>query len=216
MSDKSHHTPRDPNHPAMPEPSGAYPPQSVETGGFGAQSYAQHEGAVPPQQGQPEYGGYGQPYAQQAFLPSDQGPRRPGTVLAGCIMAWVGSAIGLAMGLFFVTITEDSAVFDDYDFGMSRSDAVTMFQLTGGFMIVWCLLVIVMAVFAFRGARWAALALLVMAGLTTVMTLVNAFTGGGGGGFAGVAWAVASALLIYQSQSAKEWFAAKAAQRRAG
>ena len=214
MSDKSHQPPGDPNHPAMPDSSGASPPQSVETGGFGAQSYEQQEGAIPPPQGQFEYGGYGQPYAQQALAP-DQTLRRPGTVVAGCIMAWVGSAIGLVMGLFFVTITEDSAIFDDYDFGMSRSDAVTMFQLTGGFMIVWCLLVIAMAIFAFRGARWAALTLLVMAGITAVMTLVNAFSGGGGGGLAGVAWAVASAFLIYQTRSSKEWFAAKSAQRRA-
>lgn len=215
MSDKSHQAPHDPNHPSMPEPPGAYPPQSVETGGFGAQAYGQHEAAVPPQQGYPEYGGVGQPYAQQAFLAGGEGPRRPGTVIGGCIMAWVGSAIGLVMGLFFVTITEDSQIFDDYDFGMSRSDAVTMFQLTGAFTIFWCLLVAVMAVFAFRGARWAAIALVVMAGITTVMTLINAFSGGGGGGFAAVAWSVTSAALIYQTQSAKRWFEAKAAERRA-
>jgi hypothetical protein len=200
----------------MPRSSGAYPPVSAESGAFGAQAYGQHDGPRPQQEGYPEYGGLAHPVVPHSYPGLVQPPRRPGLVVAGCVMAWLGSTLGLLSGFFFVSLTEDSAVFDDLDMGMSRADAVTLFQITGAFLIVWCLAVAVMAVFAFRGARWAAIALQVMAVVMALVSIANWATSGSPQGAFGMVWALASAALIYQNRPAKDWFAAMTAARRRG
>jgi hypothetical protein len=209
MSDKSHH-PHDPAHPPPEQPS--FPPQSLESGNFGASTYERPGTPLPPQEGYPEYGGYTS--SQQPFYPSADRPSRPVTVIIGCIMAWVGSAVGILIGALFLSITEDSALFDDVDLDVNRADAVDVLNLTGAFLLGWCLIVVVMAFLAFRGAKWAAITLLVMAGIMIALTLVTIVSGGGGQGVIGLLWSLASAALIYLNRPAKEWFAAKAEAKR--
>jgi hypothetical protein len=209
MSDKSHH-PYDPAHPPPDQP--AFPPSSLESGNFGASTYERPGTPLSPQEGYPEYGGYGSP--QQPFYPPADRSTRPVTVLIGCIMAWVGSAVGLLMGALFLSITEDSALFDDVDLDMNRADTVDVLNLAGAFLVGWCLIVVVMAFLAFRGAKWAAITLLAMAGIMVALTLVSMVTGGGGQGIVGLIWAGVSAALIYLNRPAREWFAAKAEAKR--
>jgi hypothetical protein len=211
MSDTSHPS-HDPYHPAAPEPT-AHAPASLEGGGFGTPAYSQH-GPLPPQAGYPEYGAYGSPHPQQAFHPPGTAPRRPGTVLAGCILAWVGSVFGVLVGLLLLSVSEDSPLFDEVDLGMSRADAVDAMHLAGGFLAGWCLVVAVMAVLAFRGVKWAAIALVVMAGLMVVLSLLSMVGSGGIQSLVGLLWSVGSAALIYLNRPAKAWFEAKAAAKR--
>jgi hypothetical protein len=211
MSDKSHQ-PHDPAHPPPPEQP-AFPPQSLESGNFGASTYGPPGHPLPEQAGYPEYGAYGSPHAQQAFQAPGYGPKRPVTVLIGCIMAWIGAGFGILIGLVLLSISEDSSVFDEVDLDMSRSDVVDLMHVTGAFLAALCLIVIVMAVFAFRGAKWAAITLVVMAGIMVVLTLVSMVTGGGAQGAPGLIWSVVSGVLIYLNRPAREWFEAKSAAK---
>lgn len=216
MSDKSRQ-PYDPNHPAMPDPGAAYPPQSAETGAFGAQAYGQHEGPVPPQQGYPEYGAYGQPHAQQAYQPPGGTPKRPGSVLAGAVLAWIGGAIGLLFGVVSIGSADDlvADLPESAKEGFTDAEMVDALQVLGVVIAVWCLAVIVLATLAFLGRRWAAIGVVAMAAVFSAMMLVGVLSGNGAG-LAFVAWTVASAVLIYFTNAAKEWYTAKAAARSAG
>jgi hypothetical protein len=129
-------------------------------------------------------------------------------VLAGCVLAWVGATVGVLSGLFFISVDENSQIFDDLAGGMSRSEAADVMQVTGILTLVWCLVVAVVAIFAFRAARWAGIALLVMAGLVGLLTVYNLLAAGGGSGVVGFAWSAASAYLVYLHPRSKEWFAA--------
>ncbi len=88
---------------------------------------------------------------------------RPPAVFAGCVMAWVGDIIGLVVGIFLLFMPSNSPALDAYS-PSDRAHVASALHVVGGTLIVWCPIVILVAVFAFRGARWAPLALMVMAG----------------------------------------------------
>ncbi|MBA3309902.1 MAG: hypothetical protein H0U28_07545 [Nocardioidaceae bacterium] len=139
--------------------------------------------------------------------------RRPWTVLVGCILAWVGGALGVFLSAFAFTRNQDSEILDDLPAGTDRGDALAAIQAGAGVLLVWCLIVLVLAFFAFRGVRWAAIALLVLAGLVALAVLLNLLLAGSSAGIPILAWSVASAVLIYRTPASKDWFDVRAAAR---
>lgn len=139
--------------------------------------------------------------------------RRPWTVLVGCILAWVGGAFGVLSGAYSLTLDEGSQFIDDLPDDVDRADALATIQLNASMLLGWCLIVVVMAFLAFRGARWAAITLLVMAGVVSLVALLNLLLAGSVTGLPGLVWSVGSAVLIYRTKASKDWYDAHAAAR---
>ncbi len=212
--------PPPPPDPQQPRRSGgAFPPASGQGGSSDAPGYQPYPGSSPPgsapyEAGQPQQGypAFGAGPGASGVPPTEV--KRPGTVLAGCILAWVGSVFGLLLGVLFLSLSENSSVFDDLDGDMNRADLVDALRITGGVLLAWCLVVFVLAVLAFRGAKWAAITLVVMAGVMAAFGLIGVVSGSGQG-VLGLLWAAASATLIYLNRPAKQWYAAVADRRAA-
>lgn len=149
----------------------------------------------PPPPADPQYGqNYGYPQGPQGT------PSRPGTVLAGCIMTWVGGAFGLFAGLVLAAASGQSEFRNRLNLG---DDLANVIQAIGVVVILWSLLAIVLAVFAFRGRRWAGIALLVMAGIYLVVAVIGMVTAGDATGLFGPAYSILAAVLIYTGL--KKW-----------
>lgn len=168
----------------------------------------------------PDYSGYGQaPYAQGPGGAA-QPLKRPGSVLAGCILAWVGGALGLCMGAMIAAIGGSETVKQELvDQGMLNpsevDDYINAARISMGILAVWCLAVIVVAAFAFAGRPWAGLTLFVMAAVYVVISLIQVVMSGTvGSGVVGIAWVVLSGVLVYRSASGKAWFEQRKAMAR--
>ncbi|MBA2774400.1 MAG: hypothetical protein H0U36_10215 [Nocardioidaceae bacterium] len=143
----------------------------------------------------------GDPYGYGGDRPA---PKRPGTLLAGCIMSWIGSAVGLLLGGVFLAASSNDELLDQMASNVDRADAQTFLQTFGGVLLVWSLLTLVFSILAFIGKRWAAIALVVLGGLWVAFNLYALVTGGEAQGLVGIIWVgVASVLVLIGS---KEWF----------
>ena len=168
----------DPQYPPPPPPE-----QQYWQGQPGSSQYGQPPGAFP-ESGQSQYGGAQPgPYS---------GPRR-GTVTAGCIMTWIGAVIGVGLGVFLAALASDADV--QRRLGLAAEDAGLLQALSIGF-VLWSVLAAVLAFFAFRGAFWAAIALLVMAVLYLIFQLLS-LTQGQGGNILGPVYSLIAAGLIF-------------------
>lgn len=143
-------------------------------------------------------------------LPDDY-PRiisRPSSVFAGCVMAGLGGAVGLMIGLFLLSLSASSPALAGLP-PADRADTAQALRLVGAVSVVWCPLVMVAAYFAYRGARWAAWTLVGMATVYVLAAIIGSSTGSSAtpGGI-GIIWALASAALVYATRPAREWFRA--------
>jgi hypothetical protein len=132
--------------------------------------------------------------------------RRPWTVLAGCLLAWIGATAGAFNGFLLLTLTPSSPALASFSVA-DRTKQVSFFHLLGTGLLIWCLAVMVVAVFAFRRARWAALTLLVLGIIWTLASIFNGLGGAGLGVVLSVGWVVASITLLYFARQSKDWFA---------
>lgn len=140
--------------------------------------------------------------------PTSVSSRRPGTVLAGCILAWVGSAAGIYTAVVLLTASQQSGLYD----GLSadqRLEVASVYRLVGILNLIWCPIVILAALFAFRRAKWAAITLVLMAVVWILVNIFNALAGGGFGVVLGVVWTTASVTLVYFLRPSREWYAAR-------
>ncbi len=131
-------------------------------------------------------------------------PDRPGTVLAGCIMSWVGAAFGGVIAIALIFASGDPDFQDQLNI---TSEGAASLRLIAIFIVLWCLLVAGLAVQVFRRKRWAAIALAVMAGIFTIFTVVNMVSSGTPSGLVGVAYAVAAVVLLFNGS--RTWYAAR-------
>ena len=141
---------------------------------------------------------------------SDPSPRyveRPWTVFAGTVMAGVGGVVGLVLGLFLLSMSTSSTALAPVAVE-DRADLVRGIHLVGAISSIWCPIVVVAAVFAFRGARWAALTLVAMAGIYGLVSVAASVLNSTAQGGIGLIWALVSAALVYGSQGARAWFRA--------
>lgn len=136
-------------------------------------------------------------------------PRRPGTLLAGCIMTWIGSSLGLLVGVALVAAGSSDEFLTELPSNVDRADAQSLFQVIGAVVIVWCLLTLVFSILAFTGKRWAAIVLVVLGGLWVAFSLYGMATGGGGvQALLSIVYVGVASLLVLLGS--KEWFDHKA------
>lgn len=127
--------------------------------------------------GRSEYGftpyeGYKPSATVSPYGPPATGPaRRPGTVLAACLMTWIGNGL-LSAGLVLAVIVGLAGGFDETsEGGDDDTTAVMVFSII---VLVICVALILLAVAAFRGRLWAAVTLTVVGGLVAGLMLLSA------------------------------------------
>lgn len=138
--------------------------------------------------------------------------RRPGTVTAACILTWVFSSLAIvaaAVLLVMVTAGRDEFVDDwqaepDLD-GLDvapETAAGVIVAVTASF-IVLAVLAIVVAVAAFRRSSAARVTLMVLSGLSALVSLVLSLA------IVPFLWVIASTvtLILLFTTSANRWFA---------
>lgn len=199
MSDPTGNGPQD-DQPQQQPP--AYPPPQQNPYGQQPQAPAQQPAQQPAQEpaqpfGQPQYGqppqdygqqqGYGQPaYGQPpAYGQSYQDPdKRPITVTVAGIITLVLSGLTLALlvlGMAALGVAREEVVdqmrgepgLGDID----PNDIVSVLLVVFGAFIVWCILAMVLAVFAMRRSNGARIGLVVSAALAAVLSLLAITSG---------------------------------------
>ena len=172
--------------PAEPTPPyGQQPPPPSPYGQPPAQPpYGQQPPAQPPY-GQPAYGqpGYGQPaYGQPAYGQQGYGDpgRRPGSVTAAGVLTLIFSGLllvtfGFVLVMFLVArsvVVDQMATapgFEDVD----PNDIVTGVVVIMVGLVLWCLVAMVLAVFAMRRSNGARVGLVISASLAAILCMVS-------------------------------------------
>lgn len=170
-----------------PGPYGSSPqgedPQQPSAGGY----------PPPPPYGHPQQpGAFPAPYADPAAP-----VQRPGTVTAGCVMAWIGGGLGVLLGI--VLLVAGDQVADQVG---APAGAV---EVAGAILAMMSLAALVLAVFAYRRVKGAAIALMVLAIAYLGFGLYSLLTDNGGNPVGGL-YSALSAWLVYGNADAKAWF----------
>ncbi|HLV55627.1 MAG TPA: hypothetical protein VKY71_08655 [Actinotalea caeni] len=168
---------------------------------------------------QPPYGRpneqqpYGPPsYGQPGFGPAPVMPgapwpsvptRRPGTVTAGAVMAFIGGAFMVVVGLVLAVLSGSAemteAITETYGPGMGSAATIL-----GVALAVVGALIIVFGAMAFTGRQWGAVALAVITGLSLVGTITD-IASGTGGSVVGLGWSIVATALLLSSGS-RAWY----------
>lgn len=143
-----------------------------------------------------------------SYLPPAAPPRRPGSVVAACAITWVccGFAALVALLLIGVLAVDADGLFAELhrqnpslaDQGVSDATLEAATWVTAVALLLWALVSSVLAVFVFRRARWAVVALIVSAGLVAMVCLVGSLASPALA-LPGVLAAVTGALLLRSS-----------------
>ena len=170
--------------PSYPPPSGQPAEPTAPYGQQGSPAYGQqpptHSPYGQPAYGQPAYGqpGYGQPaYGQQGY--GDQG-RRPGSVTAAGVLTLIFSGLSLLMFGFVLVaflVARDLVVeemanapgFQDID----PNDVVTGVVIMMVGLVLWCVVAMVLAVFAMRRSNGARIGLVISSVLAAILCLIS-------------------------------------------
>jgi len=176
---------------------------------------------VPPQQvspapSPPPWTGYGEarPWTPPpAAAPAGRPAKRPGAVVAACVITWVCCALAALVGVLLMAVLalDTEGLFAELhrqnpQLGQDVSDGTleTVTWVTGIVCVVWSATSSGLAVLAFRRVRWASYALIASAGLVAVMCLAGSFASPALA-LPGVL-AAAVAVLLLQTR-AHRWFA---------
>lgn len=150
---------------------------------------AQAPAQVPPRPAEPGpfTGEYGAPLSSSGAPESSYGVRakRPGALIAACVIVWVSCSIVAAFMLLFslVMAVARDEFFDeierqqpDFDMqGMSQAELATGTYIATALIVLWCAAAIVLGVLAFRRLQWARIALMVCAGVSGLVLLAATF-----------------------------------------
>ena len=150
-------------------------------------------------------------------------PPRPGAVVTACVITWVCCAFTALLSILLVAVlaVDADGLFaemqrqnpDLTDQGVSDATLQSATWATGIVCLVWALVSGALAVLAFQRMRWAAVALVVSAGVVALFCLVGSL-------FSpplvvpGVLAAATAGLLL--QPSAQRWLARREAQRPTG
>lgn len=197
-----------------------YPQQGYPAQQPGQPQYPQQPGQPPPQQGgwgqpggqwgQPpgqwDYGGYGGYGEYGPYGPYGQTPR-PGAVLGGAIMAYVGSALLVLVGIGLLIAS--AAVSEQLQSaGLPAGAAVG----AGVFVLLLAITVVVLAIFAQKGRNGSRIALTVVGGLYVVLSLINMVVSQNLLGLLAIVWVVVATLLFWVG-GANDWYRSQRAAR---
>lgn len=109
--------------------------------------------------------------------------RRPGALLAACILTWVVSAMTVALMtlMALVVAAEGDQIFAEVSkqepdliasSGLTEQQFVASFLVIAAGLVLWSMVALVLAVLAFTGRNWARIALAVSGVCGAVLTLV--------------------------------------------
>lgn len=197
-----------PNQPPQTQPYGA--PASYGTSGqpsYGASSQPGYATSPQPGYGAPgqqAYGQYGAPAQAGAPWAGAGVPMsRPGTVTAGSVLAFIGGGFMVVIGLLLAALGGSSQFADTV--ADAYGPLASMIVGLGVILMIIGALVIFFGVMAFKGRRWGAIALAVLAGLTVLGAISDLASGTGGSSFLGTAWSVLGAVLLLVNPS-QAWY----------
>ena len=145
----------------------------------------------PPQDYGQQPTGYGQPaYGQQPAYSGGSGQtyqdpdKRPGTVTAAGVITLLLSGLVLvllALGMVALGVARDEVVDQMRDQGglqdIDPNDIVSVLFVVFGAFIVWCIIAMVLAVFAMRRSNGARIGLVVSAALAAILSLLAIASG---------------------------------------
>ena len=198
------------------------PPQQPPV--YGQSPYGQPAYGQDPY-GQPAYGQspYGQyPYAGSPYGAPGRAPdARPGTVTAAAIVTWVlsgMSALFFGAAMFVLVVARDEAIAEIErqpgvgemlrESGLSVDSVVGMVIAVCGLFLVWALVAMVLALFAFRGSNGARIGLVISAGVVALLSLISITSGVS---IMTLGGAIAVIVLLFVGD-AGAWYASKRPQ----
>jgi hypothetical protein len=204
-----------PGEPARPDPYGSQP------GAYQQPPREQGYGYPPPYpsasgQGYPPGAGYGYPAGYYGYPPAAVDPdRRPGQLIGAHVMTWIGCAFGLLTGVFFVAAAGSPDVIDLVREQFPGSGITQGQLLTAGVVSgLWSLAVLVVSVFSWRRANWAAILLTVMGVGYLVVQLFTLIAGQPAVLFT-IVWVAVVVVLLWWPTS-RQWYAARRSPRSYG
>jgi hypothetical protein len=125
------------------------------------------------------------PQAPGPPSPYGAGAKRPGALIAACIVVWASCAATAGFMLLFslVMAVARDEFFDEVERqqpnldmqGLSEAELAMGTFVATAFIVVWCAVAVVLAVLAFRRIAWARIALVVSAAVAGLMLLVATF-----------------------------------------
>ncbi len=152
-----------------------------------------------------------------AAWPAPQPPvpvSRPGAVVWACMLTWIFSALtALAMSASAVAIAvQPDLMFDEVhrqnpqlsEQGVSDTLLAVATYVMVGFIVLWCVSAIVLAILVWRGVAWARIVLIVGASTCAALSLLGSVIGAFLLAFPLIASVVTVALLI--RSDARPWF----------
>lgn len=174
----------DTTHARRHDPFAVQPREGIDTPAKPSVPPAQE--ARPAAQPGPHSGPYGAPLPTEPSAspshPTAPAPRRrPGALVAACVLTWVScllvAGVMLLMSLVMAVARDD--LFDEierqqpsFDLrGMSEAELATGTFVMTAVVVVWCLAAAVVAVLALRGRQWARIALVVSAATATLVLM---------------------------------------------
>jgi hypothetical protein len=184
------------------------PPQGYggAPGYGGAQGYGQSQGypqAYPP---------YGYTTGYYGYPPAHRDPdSRPGQLVTAHVLTWVGAALALLTALFLVIAASspdivDLAVEQLQTEGVTEQDLVTTMRVGGIITALWAAAVIVVSIFSWRRANWAAILLTVMGGAYMLTQLISLVVMGQVAVLFTIVW-VAAVLTLLWWPTSRQWYA---------
>jgi hypothetical protein len=203
--------------PPGPEQPGPYAPAA---GPYGQppQGYGGAPGYDAPQgygqaQGYPQaYPPYGYTTGYYGYPPAQRDPdSRPGQLVTAHVLTWVGAALALLTALFLVVAASspdivDLAVEQLQSEGVTEQDLVTTMRVGGIITALWAAAVIVVSVFSWRRANWAAILLTVMGGAYMLTQLISLVVMGQVAVLFTIVW-VAAVLTLLWWPTSRQWYA---------
>jgi len=139
---------------------------------------------------------------------------RPRMVSVGCILTWVGATLLLPIAGIWLAVDSNSGFIqpDDTVAEADRADtidtAVNAAHVFGGFIGVWAITLAVFAFFVWRGQKWAATGLLVMATVLLAVTIPSLFTAYVSGTILACAYSFIVVRMVRFAEPAKDWYRA--------
>lgn len=180
------------------------PIQPAQFGQSGDQPVQPQQYGQPGQYPQPGAGGQPDMYGR---APGQSGSR-PGAVTAAAVLSWIGAAALLFVGVsMMIAGAIDPAELEEFsDVGLTGADLENL-EAAGTLGIVyslWAVLLVVMAIFAFRGAGWARWVVVAMGVGAIIYNVLDLVTGNVLGLVAMIWIGVATGLLF--SGRARAWY----------
>jgi len=196
-----------------------YPPEYGSAPGYGSASgyggapgYGQAQGYPP---------AYGYTSGYYGYPPEQRDPdSRPGQLVTAHVLTWVGAALGLLTALFLVIAASsqdivDLAVEQLQSEGVTRQDLVATMRVGGIVTALWVAAVLVVSVFSWRRANWAAILLTVMGGVYMLTQLVSLVVMGQVAVLFTIVWVAAVITLLWWPTS-RQWYATARGRGRFG